>query len=116
MLTPALPSTEPTAPTTPLTTLLLAAGNGTSLRPLEQLLAHGADRNARDDEGNTLLHRAAMNHQEGNAERFAWVLANGGDLEAVNLAGQTPMDRARLVGNKVIVEAIEALKSAANDR
>ena len=99
-----------------MTTLLLAAGNGTSLRPLEQLLAHGADRNARDDEGNTLLHRAAMNHQEGNAERFAWVLANGGDLEAVNLAGQTPMDRARLVGNQVIVEAIEALKSAANDR
>lgn len=55
-----------------------------------------------------------MNHQEGNTERFFWVLANGGDLEATNLAGQTPIDRARQVRNQVMVHAIEALKSAAN--
>lgn len=98
-----------------MTTLLLSAKNGTSLRTVNRLLAHGADRNARDDKGNTLLHCVAMNHKDGNAEeRLAWELVNGVDLKAVNPAGQTPLDRARVVGNRAMIEAIGSLESAAD--
>ena len=92
-----------------MTTLLLAARNGTSIRTIERLLAHGADPDARDDRGNTLLHCAAMNSKEGNSERLAWVLANGGNPSALNLAGESSLDRARNTGNQSLIPALEAL-------
>ena len=73
-----------------MTALLLAARYGSSIRTLERLLAHGADPNAQDDKGNTLLHAAAMNSKEGNLARYDWALAIGGHPESRNKAGQTP--------------------------
>jgi ankyrin repeat protein len=90
-----------------MTTLLLAARYGTSLRTMERLLTHGADREARDDDGNTLLHAAAMNSKDGNLERYDWVLALGGDPTVQNDAGQTPLDRARITGNTTLIPALE---------
>ncbi len=89
-----------------MSSLLLAARNGTSIRTMERLLAHGADPDARDDKGNSLLHQAAMNSREGNLARYDWVLALGGDPEAGNDAGQTPLDRARVTGNTTLLNAL----------
>ena len=89
-----------------MTSLLLAARYGTSIRTMERLLAHGADPDARDDKGNTLLHAAAMNSNEGNLARYDWVLAAGGNPKSTNKAGQTPLDRARITGNHALAESI----------
>ncbi len=86
-----------------MTALLLAARYGTSLRTIQRFLAHGADPNARDGDGNTLLHAAAMNAKPGHAERYRWLLEHGGDPQAVNDAGQTPLERARATRNGPIV-------------
>ena len=91
-----------------MTSLLLAARNGTSIRTMERLIAHGADPEARDAKGNTLLHAAAMNSREGNLQRYDWVLALGGDPEATNDAGQTPLDRARITHNASLLSALQA--------
>jgi ankyrin repeat protein len=90
-----------------MTALLIAARYGTSIRTMKRLLSHGADPDARDDNGNTLLHAAAMNSKDGNIERYEWVLALGGDPEAVNTAGQTPLDRARVTGNAALLAALQ---------
>ena len=90
-----------------MTTLLLSAKNGTSLRTLERLLAYGADRNARDGKGNTLLHSVAMNHKDSQAqERLAWALANGGDLESTNAAVQTPLNLVTGSGRRTTEDAL----------
>ncbi len=91
-----------------MTALLLAARYGTSIRTLKRLLAQGADPDARDNDGNTLLHAAAMNSKDGTLERYDWVLANGGDPDARNHAGQTPSDRARLTRNVTLLSGLEA--------
>lgn len=91
-----------------MTALLLAARNGTSIRTMERLLAHGADRTARDASGNTLLHAAAMNSKAGNLERYDWVLALGADPQALNAAGQTALDRARSTANRSLLTALAA--------
>jgi len=90
-----------------MTALLIAARYGTSIRTMKGLLSHGADPNARDDEGNTLLHAAAMNSKAGNLERYDWVLAIGADPDSVNDAGQTPLDRARVTGNAELLAALQ---------
>ncbi|MEM1436716.1 MAG: ankyrin repeat domain-containing protein [Pseudomonadota bacterium] len=92
-----------------LTTLLLAARSGSSIRTMERLIASGADPAARDDRGNTLLHCAAINTKPGNTERLAWVLARGGDPQAVNSLGETPLDRARATGNLALAAELSAL-------
>ncbi len=91
-----------------MTALLLTARYGTSIRTMERLLSHGADPGARDADGNTLLHAAAMNSKEGNLERYNWVLTLGGDPAALNDAGQTPLDRARVTGNRALLTVLEA--------
>ncbi len=53
---------------------------------VEALLEHGADINARDNNGNTPLHYA----NDGNTTRF--LIKNGADYQLKNNHGQTPKD------------------------
>ena len=94
-----------------MTALLLSARYGTSLAPMRALLEQGADPNAVDENGNTLLHCVAMNAKPGATERLAFALANGGDPAAVNHKGQTPLDRARITRNQAMLEALTALNN-----
>jgi ankyrin repeat protein len=78
-----------------ITPLMVAAALGQS-RGVQLLLAHGADARCVDSEGSTALHAAA---QFGFAARersraiALWdaLLGAGGDIDAVNAAGQTPL-------------------------
>ena len=51
----------------------------------------GADVNARDHEGNTALHHAAA---RGDNEMILYLVSKGGDVNAVNRAGETTVDMA----------------------
>jgi len=55
---------------------------------VEKLLAHGADVNAQDADGDTALHGAA---QTGNVEIMQMLLDKGADLQALDLDGKTPL-------------------------
>ena len=94
-----------------MTALLLAARYGTSIRTMERLLEQGADPDARDNDGNTLLHAAAMNSKDGNMSRYDWALRLGGDADAQNDAGETPLDRARITGNTSLLRVLEARRA-----
>jgi len=89
-----------------MTTLLLAGRYGTSTAPMKALLDRGADINAVDENGNTLLHCIAMNTKPGGPERLAAALAGGCDPKAVNNKGETPLDRARRTRNRPVIEAL----------
>lgn len=53
----------------------------------EQLLDAGADINAQDNSGNTVLHFCA---ESMNAELFLWLVKHGADTGLTNLWGKTP--------------------------
>ena len=91
-----------------MTALLLAARYGTSIAPMQALLARGADPRAVDERGNTLLHHVAMNTKPGGRERLAFALAAGGDPAALNQKGQTALDRARLTSNQPMIDLLAA--------
>jgi ankyrin repeat protein len=55
-------------------------------------LAHGADVNARDNNGVTPLHIAAEN---GNCDLVSILIANGADVNVKDKAGESPLARAR---------------------
>ena len=92
-----------------MTALLLAARYGESIAPMQALLERGADPNAVDQDGNTLLHCVAMNAKPGGKQRLAFALAAGGDPAAVNHKGQTALDRARLMRNQPMIDLLAAL-------
>lgn len=92
-----------------MTALLLAARYGESIAPLQALLERRADPNAVDENGNTLLHCVAMNAKPGGKKHLAFALAAGGDPAAVNHKGQTALDRARLMRNQPMIDALAVL-------
>lgn len=70
---------------------------------VEKLLAHGADVNATDDDGDTALHGAA---QTGNVEIIGMLLDKGANPNAKNTVGGTPLMWAAVYGN---VDAVQLL-------
>ena len=69
------------------------------------LLEAGANPNARDESGQTPLHRAAGS---GNAEAIEALAAAGANLEARNESGQTPLHKAAERGTVEVVETLLA--------
>jgi ankyrin repeat protein len=92
-----------------MTALLLAARYGSSLAPMKALLDRGADADAVDNAGNTLLHYVAMNTKPGVEERLAFALAIGSNPASTNNNGERPLDRARQMKNIPAVDALMAL-------
>ena len=93
-----------------MTALLLAGRYGTSTVPMQAFLDRGADIHAVDESGNNLLHCIAMNTNPGGSERLAFALAAGFDPASVNRKGQTPLDRARRMRNRPMIDALTKLK------
>ncbi len=56
---------------------------------LDLLIRHGFDINLRDNEKNTLLHRAVIDF--GTLQLIEAILERGGQIDAVNQRGQTPL-------------------------
>ncbi len=93
-----------------MTALLLTARWGNSVQTMRSLLDNGADPAMKDDNGNTLLHCVAMNSY-GNAPRILdLVLSIGGNPNAVNDKGQTPLDLALKYRNIPLIKGLSALK------
>lgn len=93
-----------------MTALLLAGRYGTSTAPMRAFLERGTDLHAVDESGNTLLHCIAMNTNPGGSERLAFALAAGCDPASVNRKGETPLDRARRMRNRPMIDALAELK------
>ena len=76
-----------------LTPAMVAAREG-GVDALRWFLARGADANARDDTGSTLLHAASRPWWGEQPELVSILLASGADREARDQAGRTPRDLA----------------------
>lgn len=77
----------------PLLFLVQEKGRSSARNPmLELLLNHGADPQAKDNQGNTLLHKAAASGADGMVLQL---LEAGIDPKTTNDAGQNPMEAAR---------------------
>jgi tankyrase len=90
------------------TCLHWAAGYGRR-ECLELLLAAGADKDARDSDGNAPLHRAVAENQ---AACIALLLRAGADKNAADADGWTPLHRAARWGN---LESVRLLLQAGAD-
>jgi V8-like Glu-specific endopeptidase len=74
------------------------------------LLAHGADVNLSDRNGDTALHHLARNLSLETQDMLETLLTAKADLEARNLEGKTPLMLAQELGNEFVIKTItEAL-------
>lgn len=78
---------------------------------VEQLLAHGADVNAKDSLGDTVLSRAVLS---GRKELVELLLAHGADVNARVFLGSTALHKASFTGNANVVELLLAHGADAN--
>lgn len=72
----------------------------------ELLLAHGADANTRDENGETYLHHAAS--KAGVGKEVELLLAHGANVNAKDNHGDTPLHEAARHGNKEFAELLLA--------
>ena len=80
-----------------------AAGD---IAEVKRLLALGfVDVNAKDNDGDTSLHRASYN---GHMEVVKLLLAAGADVNAINRIGETPLYWASLGGYAEVVKILKA--------
>jgi len=83
--------------------LHFAARFGT-IKTIENLIAHGADVNLRDDAGSTPLHIAAM---KGRLEVIRILLDAGADPRTPNGSGETPAQVAERAGHEEVVQCLK---------
>ncbi len=86
---PAMTYPDPDDPTVQTSVLFLLPNHDPEAAPTDltqRLLDLGADVNARDSTGQTLLHRVL-----GNRDMIIFLLAHGADINAVDHLGQTPL-------------------------
>ena len=81
---------EPARVKAPEISILTAAFDG-NIEIVKQLLAAGADVNAKDGDGTTPLHCAA---DAGRKEIVELLIANGADVNAKNFQSKSPLDLA----------------------
>ncbi|TAL31389.1 MAG: ankyrin repeat domain-containing protein [Alphaproteobacteria bacterium] len=89
--------------------LFEAAENGEVFRA-QQLLAAGANPNARDGGRMTPLHAAAVH---GHLDIFRLLLANGADITATTVRGRTPLQLAEMNDHTDIIGFSLHIKNAA---
>ena len=77
---------------------------------VQYLIDQGADVNAKDDTGNTPLHRAAAN---GNNEAVKFLVSRGADVNAKSSNSGTPLHLAALLNSDV--ETVKFLVSMGAD-
>ena len=70
---------------------------------MKELLASGADVNAKDDIGWTPLHRAAWSD---SVEAARILIANGADIKVKSKRGDTPLDTATEYGGKGVAKLL----------
>ncbi len=89
------------------TALIYATENGAQLEVVQELLAGGADVNARDDRGKSPLLNAVFDDgDEASAKVVKVLLAYGADLTAKNTEGQTALDIAEQRGKAKVAQLL----------
>lgn len=95
------------------TNALLAAMKSGNANDIGRLLPAGAEANAKDENGNTLLAIAAKNGHKAAAELL---IARGADINAKGRNGRTPLDYAALNGHKEVAGLLIAKGADINAR
>lgn len=83
------------------TALLLHADNHCNKDVIKELVRAGADINAKNRDGNTVLHFVLKN---GNVDVARFLVKKGADYQAVNNKGETPMEIAVEKGYDTVLE------------
>ena len=91
-------------------TLLTAAAHSGNLKLVDFLVDHGADVNAKNNEGDTPLHRAV------NPEIFDYLVAHGANVNATNNSGHTPLQQVSFSTKPKMLECLLAHGADANTK